>query len=92
MPVMRYSSVRRSNAGALRLFVFAFGPRADWLRLEVYFGAQGLQVFPQLKIAIGDLLLIDAIELNVLPQDEQQFLSPVPLQAFGNILRGSLHS
>jgi hypothetical protein len=42
-------------------------------------------VFPQLKIAIGDLLLIDAIELHVLPQDEQPFLSPVPLQALGHI-------
>jgi hypothetical protein len=34
-----------------------------------------------LSVAVVDLLLTDSLELYVLPQDEQQFLSPVPLQA-----------
>jgi hypothetical protein len=45
-------------------------------------------MFPQLKIAIGNLLLIDSIEFHWLPQHEQQLLSPVPFQTLGNILCG----
>jgi hypothetical protein len=67
--------------------VFAVGPRTNRLRFEVELGSQRVQVFPQLKVAGPDFLLIDPIELYVLPQHEQQFLSPVPLQALGDVLR-----
>jgi len=45
-----------------------------------------------LQIAIDDLLLINAIEFHVLPEHEQQFLPPVPLQTLGDILGSSLYS
>ena len=48
-------------------------------------------MLPQLKVAICDLLLINPVELDMLLQHEQQFLSPVPLQALGDVLRGGLH-
>jgi hypothetical protein len=42
----------------------------------------------QLKVAIADLLLMDSIELYLLPEYEQQFLAPVSFQAFGDIPGG----
>jgi hypothetical protein len=45
-------------------------------------------MFSQPKVAIGDLLLIDLIELRLLSKHEQQFLPPIPLQTLGYVLRG----
>jgi hypothetical protein len=38
-----------------------------------------------LQVAIGDLLLIEAVDFYLLLQDEQQLVAPVSLQTFCNI-------
>jgi hypothetical protein len=48
-------------------------------------------MFAQLQIAIDDLLLIEAAQFYFLPQEEQQFLAPVPLKALSDILRSGFH-
>jgi len=70
MPVMRYNSVRRSNAGAFRLLFLplGLGPMGRVWRSTLEPRDSGC--FSQLQVAVVDLLLIDAIELDVLPQHE----------------------
>jgi hypothetical protein len=56
--------------GSIPAVVFAFRPRTSPPCLRVYFGAHHIQVFPQLQVAIVDLLPIDLIDFYVLPLHE----------------------
>jgi hypothetical protein len=45
-------------------------------------------MFAQLEVAFGNLLLIEPIEFHLLPQHEQQLVSPISFQALSDLLQG----
>ena len=90
-PVIRCSSLLRSNCGSilgwLAFFVlgFSFGGCIERVSCETG------EMLLQLLIALGDPSLVSVVHFHFLLQHEQQFGTPVALQAFGDLLLAGLN-